>query len=179
MFPGQDSQSQIELIVKFTGTPSQSVLRNIPSPEARNFLKAIKVPKNRIPARLEAGGKDMMDLAQGMLAFDPKRRLDVNESLAHPYMSTLHCPEDEPEGKPLTGKEFSWEKEQDTDEQTLRSMILEEIMYHNKELYLEDDPADGGGKGREGGGGAAAQAYDDDAIDEIRDGMKKVSIDHK
>ena len=32
-----------------------------------------------------------------MLLFDPAKRIDVVQALAHPYMDSLHCEEDEPE----------------------------------------------------------------------------------
>ncbi len=33
-----------------------------------------------------------------MLQLDPNERITVEEALAHPYLSTFHDPEDEPEG---------------------------------------------------------------------------------
>ena len=37
---------------------------------------------------------DAIDLLTKLLAFNPKKRITVEEALAHPYMRTLHCPEE-------------------------------------------------------------------------------------
>ena len=42
--------------------------------------------------------------------FDPSNRYDVNQALAHPYMSVLHCPDDEPISPPLPKLAFDFER---------------------------------------------------------------------
>ena len=37
-----------------------------------------------------------VDLLCRLLVFDPARRISVKEALAHPYLSSLHDPSDEP-----------------------------------------------------------------------------------
>jgi serine/threonine protein kinase len=37
-----------------------------------------------------------LDLLEKMLCFNPAKRITVDECLEHPYMSSLHAPEDEP-----------------------------------------------------------------------------------
>jgi hypothetical protein len=43
-----------------------------------------------------------------MLQFNPAKRITVEEALAHPYLSTLHCPDDEPAH--AVEYDWSWEK---------------------------------------------------------------------
>jgi serine/threonine protein kinase len=38
-----------------------------------------------------------IDLLSRMLAFDPSKRCTVEEALAHPYLASLHDPEEEPQ----------------------------------------------------------------------------------
>jgi len=44
-----------------------------------------------------------------MLTFDPKRRITVEEALAHPYLAALHCPDDEPTTTPVSAYDFEFE----------------------------------------------------------------------
>jgi serine/threonine protein kinase len=39
---------------------------------------------------------DAIDLIKRMLTFDPLKRITIDDALAHPYMSQLHFPDDEP-----------------------------------------------------------------------------------
>jgi serine/threonine protein kinase len=44
-----------------------------------------------------------------MLAFDPNKRITVEEALAHPYLTELHCPEDEPTTEHVSAFDFDFE----------------------------------------------------------------------
>jgi len=41
----------------------------------------------------------VIDLLKKLLVFDPRKRIDVDECLKHPYFAGLHDPNDEPEFK--------------------------------------------------------------------------------
>jgi len=51
-----------------------------------------------------------MNLLSRMLEFDPSRRCTVEEALAHPYLSSLHDPNDEPDCKDHFLFDFEMEK---------------------------------------------------------------------
>ncbi len=65
-----------------------------------------------------------LDLLEKMLAFNPKKRITVTEALAHPYLSQLHCEEDEP----ICDRkfEFKFEAKADT-KKGIQKLLIEEI----------------------------------------------------
>ena len=51
-----------------------------------------------------------LDLLRSMLIFNPDKRITVEEALDHPYLSALHCAEDEPVSKPVSLFDFEFER---------------------------------------------------------------------
>ena len=43
-----------------------------------------------------------------MLVFEPGKRISAKEALKLPYFEKLHLEEDEPEGQPISHKEFEF-----------------------------------------------------------------------
>jgi mitogen-activated protein kinase 1/3 len=52
---------------------------------------------------------DALDLMRKMLEIHPSKRITVGDSLAHPFLSQLHSPEDEPVAE--AAFDFTFEKE--------------------------------------------------------------------
>ena len=72
----------------------------------------------------------MVDLIKKLLVMDPEKRLTAAECLKHPYFSSLHDPEDEPEGTPVLKFDFEFE-ELDLTPNILRKLIYNEIVLHH------------------------------------------------
>mmetsp|Transcript_23828 Transcript_23828/g.18187 ORF Transcript_23828/g.18187 Transcript_23828/m.18187 type:complete len:93 (-) Transcript_23828:2-280(-) len=76
-----------------------------------------------------------------MLVFDPSKRITIEEALKHPYLASLHQPEDEPTTDEVSGFDFDFEIYQ-LDNEHFRRLIYDEIqLYHNNDLikkYIED-----------------------------------------
>ena len=71
-----------------------------------------------------------------MLTFDPLKRITVEEALAHPYMSQLHFPDDEPTCEFVSAFDFDFEiyslKKED-----YKDLIYDEIMLYHDDEYVK------------------------------------------
>lgn len=66
-----------------------------------------------------------LDLLEKMLVFDPKKRIDATESLAHEYVAPYHDPTDEPEA----AEKFDWSfNDADLPVDTWKVMMYSEIL---------------------------------------------------
>lgn len=60
-----------------------------------------------------------------MLVFDPRKRIDASQSLAHEYVSPYHDPTDEP----VAGEKFDWSfNDADLPVDTWKVMMYSEIL---------------------------------------------------
>jgi mitogen-activated protein kinase 1/3 len=64
---------------------------------------------------------DALDLMRKMLQIHPRRRIDVGHALSHPFMASLHSPDDEPVAEEPF--DFSFEKER------LHRLRLQELIW--------------------------------------------------
>lgn len=64
--------------------------------QARNYLESLpfkpKVPWDRLYPSADSNALDLLDK---MLTFNPHRRIEVEEALAHPYLEQYYDPADE------------------------------------------------------------------------------------
>ena len=131
MFPGADSQTQLSLVLDFLGTPSAEDMAEIKQPKAKSFLENLST---RQPADVKtlfpSASLDALDLMRKLLAFNPAKRLTVNEALQHKYLQQLHCPEDEPTGTPVDSARMDWES-RFLSEDEYRALIVNEIQHVN------------------------------------------------
>ncbi|KAH7092830.1 hypothetical protein BKA62DRAFT_625909, partial [Auriculariales sp. MPI-PUGE-AT-0066] len=63
----------------------------------RRIHRALPFRKKKPLAQLFPGANPLaLDLMEKCLTFSPKRRIDVEAALAHPYLEPYHDPQDEP-----------------------------------------------------------------------------------
>ena len=55
-----------------------------------------------------------LDLLERLLAFNPVKRISVEEALRHPYLEPYHDPEDEPTAEPIPDGFFDFDKNKDS-----------------------------------------------------------------
>ncbi|KAL1918995.1 uncharacterized protein VTP21DRAFT_2376 [Calcarisporiella thermophila] len=129
LFPGRDYHHQLTLILDVLGTPTMDDFYSIKSRRARDYIRSLPF-KKRIPfAQLFPNANPLaLDLLEKLLAFNPAKRITVEDALKHPYLEPYHDPNDEPTAPPVSAGFFDFDrfKEQLSKEQ-LKEMIYEEI----------------------------------------------------
>lgn len=108
VFPGKNYKHQIELICNVLGTPNVEDLKSVTSQKALQFLQSLKDrPKRRFCDIYSSASDKAISLLEHLLLFDPEKRFTVEQCLAHPFLESLHDPNDEPGG--LGTLDFTWE----------------------------------------------------------------------
>lgn len=123
-FKGRDYVDQLNQILHYLGTPSESTLARIGSPRAQEYVRNLpymsKIPFQQLFPR---ANPDALDLLDRMLAFDPSQRIGVDEALEHRYLAIWHDASDEP----ACPKPFDFGFEIAEDVADMRHMILDEV----------------------------------------------------
>ncbi|GHJ88217.1 hypothetical protein NliqN6_4619 [Naganishia liquefaciens] len=86
LFRGRDNNDQLNAIIKVVGTPDDRTFRKImqDSPEVQ-FRQLPKYPKQNFQTLLPRASPLAINLLEGLLHFEPTRRLSAKEALQHPY----------------------------------------------------------------------------------------------
>ncbi len=130
LFPGNDYIHQLKIITEMQGSPSDADLEFVTSDKARRFMRQLsgkkKTPWDTVFPNYE--NPEAFSLLDGMLSFDPRRRISIDECLSHPYLEALHHEDDEPScEKPF---DFSFAKS-DLTKKRLRELMYERtLVYH-------------------------------------------------
>eukprot|EP00457_Paulinella_chromatophora_P004342 gb/GEZN01004354.1/.p1 GENE.gb/GEZN01004354.1/~~gb/GEZN01004354.1/.p1 ORF type:complete len:422 (+),score=58.60 gb/GEZN01004354.1/:39-1304(+) len=108
LFPGSDYLEQLRLIIDTCGSPSKEDLEDIPTLAARQYIEDLgNIPAPDWKEKFPKATPEAADLLGKMLLFNPKRRITVDQALAHPFFASLIG-----DVRPKTAKskfDFSWE----------------------------------------------------------------------
>jgi mitogen-activated protein kinase 1/3 len=98
----------------------------IKSRRAREYIRSLPF-KKKIPwkAMFPKTNDLALDLLERLLAFNPVKRITVEEALKHPYLEPYHDPDDEPTADPIPEEFFDFDKNKDnlTKEQLKRKSL--------------------------------------------------------
>jgi len=130
IFAGNNTQHQLQLIVQQIGPPTAEDFELITNQKCKEYLQ--KLCEGDCQAKdwgttyPEASAKAVALLAE-MMPFSPTTRATVGACLAHPYLGSLSCPEDEPIRDPIANDDFEFERRK-VDVVCLRDELFSEML---------------------------------------------------
>ena len=87
LFPGRDYHHQLTLILDVLGTPTLDEFYSNKTRRSRDYLRALPFRKRRpFQTLFPNASPQAIDFLTKTLTFDPKKRITVEEALAHPYL---------------------------------------------------------------------------------------------
>jgi serine/threonine protein kinase len=112
----------LTIITEKLGKLSEPDLDFVTSDKAKRFMRKLpNKPATPLNIQFPNTPSDALDLMRSMLSIHPRLRINVENALAHPFLSQLHSPEDEPRAeKPF---DFSFEREK------LHRLRLQELIW--------------------------------------------------
>lgn len=136
LLDGSNFVNQLEKINDFLGTPPLEDLWFVTNEKALNFMQNV-LPKKRgvdLAAKFgPAASPAALDLLRAMLTVDPKKRIDANGALAHPYLADVREAEKhevEAKGGVVDADDI---EAMELTEQNLKRMMFQEIVhFHEK-----------------------------------------------
>jgi len=139
LYPGRNTQHQLDLIIGLLGSPEGEELMKIPNEKCRKFIKSLPpMPGRPFPEYFTNMSVEAQELLAKMLRWDPESRITVCEAIQHPYLEKLHCAEDEPIREPLDTSDFEFERRKIT-AAALREEIFREALYYHPDLLEQFD----------------------------------------
>ena len=139
LFPGKSYVHQLQLILSVLGTPCQQFLLSSGAERVRKYIDSL-------PRRQQVSWTVLfpsitphaLTLLDKLLQFDPSQRLNVDQALHHPYLQSLHDPDDEPVC--LSSFDFDFEKTTSS-ASALKEVILNEIKSFEKSIDFKIVPS--------------------------------------
>ena len=126
LFRGRDYLDQLMCVLKIIGTPEESELYFVSEQNCRQAIRRMgrrsATPWKRLLPNAEPSA---LDLLGKLLAFDPAKRITVEEALRHPYVSEYH----DVAREPTCGSSFNFDFEQggDLSATDIRALMVEEM----------------------------------------------------
>jgi mitogen-activated protein kinase 1/3 len=129
-FP-HSSQDQLSIIFSVLGTPKEDDFEFVTDAKAIDYLRSFPFKK---PVDLQelypAATAEALDLLRKMLQFNPKKRINIEDSINHPFLSKIRDKSREIASNGPIILEF--EKEGELTAERLRELFIEEIKQYKK-----------------------------------------------
>lgn len=140
IFPGKNTQHQLQLVISCLGSPEKDVLRRVPNDKCRKFIESLPSTGGRPFEEVAPSSALALDILKKTLRFNPDKRCTVEQALQNPYLAQLHCPDDEPSRAPLDLADFEFERRKIDMEALRHEIFLEALRYYpeKRERYFEE-----------------------------------------
>eukprot|EP01016_Furgasonia_blochmanni_P040233 TRINITY_DN510_c0_g6_i1.p1 TRINITY_DN510_c0_g6~~TRINITY_DN510_c0_g6_i1.p1 ORF type:complete len:492 (-),score=136.14 TRINITY_DN510_c0_g6_i1:154-1629(-) len=126
-----NSDDQLNVIFSVLGTPATDEFDFVTDEKAIEYLKTFP-PSKRVDFSTiyPAATLEAIDFLNRTLQFNPKKRLTVEEALAHPFLAKVRDTKKELVAKASIGLEF--DKEADLEVDRLRELFIQEFTFYKK-----------------------------------------------
>lgn len=133
LFPGKDYVHQLNLITRVLGSPTEEDLEFIDSEKAKRYMRSLpQCPRVILQRYYPQSNPQALDLIDRMLQFNPNKRLTVEEAIQHPYLASLHDPNDEP----CCPQPFSFPIEDAVvNDDTIRDLVYDDITMNQTQRF--------------------------------------------
>lgn len=123
LFQGQHYIEQVNLIIELRGTPDSEAKKHISNEYALKYIESLPA-KQKVPLKdlFPTAQPDALDLLDRMLDLNPSTRITVDEALKHPFLESMHDPEDEPSFEGTL--DFSFEENPSLNLDMIKRLIL-------------------------------------------------------
>ena len=124
------------------GTPTMEDYYGIKSRRAREYIRSLPF-KKKIPFKVmfPKTNELALELLEKLLAFNPAKRISVEDALRHPYLEPYHDPDDEPTAAPIPPEFFDFDKDKDNlSKEQLKRRFLFSFFLFDCELRLPASP---------------------------------------
>mmetsp|Transcript_30113 Transcript_30113/g.70061 ORF Transcript_30113/g.70061 Transcript_30113/m.70061 type:complete len:413 (-) Transcript_30113:72-1310(-) len=139
VFPGSNTQEQLDLIIGLLGSPMGDEITKIPHEKCQRWIMSLPtMAAKSLGTVFDSMSEDAQEILARMLRWDPDKRATVTDCLEDPFLGSLHCPEDEPTREPLNTSEFEFERRK-IPSVMLREEIFREALHFYPELLEKFD----------------------------------------
>jgi len=124
----KDSKDQLNVIFEIIGTPSRSEIQNMRNVRTREYLQSL--PKQNpidLRKRFPGASAKVIDLLKGLLRFNYRKRLTVEQTLAHKFFKQIRDKASERRHKKIL---FEFE-DVPMNMRTIKELIIDEILFWN------------------------------------------------
>jgi len=141
LYPGHNTQHQLDLIIALLGSPQGEELMRIPNDKCRKFIKSLPIQARSFEQVFVNDPPEAQDFLEKTMRWDPESRVTVAEAIMHPYLEKLHCPEDEPTRYALDTSDFEFERRKITSAALREEIFLETLHYYPDLLRQSQEEA--------------------------------------
>eukprot|EP00931_Biecheleriopsis_adriatica_P078520 TRINITY_DN51979_c0_g1_i1.p1 TRINITY_DN51979_c0_g1~~TRINITY_DN51979_c0_g1_i1.p1 ORF type:complete len:404 (-),score=96.17 TRINITY_DN51979_c0_g1_i1:121-1332(-) len=146
LFPGHNTQHQLQSIINFLGKPQPEELKKIKNDKCRRFIDSLPASTGKpLEEIFNKATPQSIEFLVVTLRFDPDQRVPVTEALKLSYVSQLYCPEDEPVRNALDTSEFEFERRKINIKALREELFLEVLHYYpeKKQQYQAEQQSTG------------------------------------